>query len=281
MSARERMRERRRRRSGDRGRAIYLLPNLITSASLLLGFWSIVMSIDHRFERAALFIVLAGICDIFDGYVARATRSTSSFGVEYDSITDMVSFGIAPALLVYNWVLAPLGQRAWLIAALFALCAALRLARFNVHVNESDRYHGIPSTSAGAFVAATVWFMGWLGLTPPFSPALGLGLTIGFAALAVLMVSAVPYPSWKMVHITRRHPFTTLVAVVLGLVAVLLHHEPMLFAIGLLFIASGPALWWIGRRRAPQAIAAEPTEPTESTEPPTREPTRDPTGHVG
>ncbi len=280
MSARERIRERRRRRarSGDRGRAIYLLPNLITSASLLLGFWSIVMSIDQRFERAALFIVLAGICDIFDGYVARATRSTSPFGVEYDSITDMVSFGIAPALLVYNWVLAPLGHRAWLIGALFALCAALRLARFNVHVNESDRYHGIPSTAAGAFVAATVWFTGWLGLTPPFSPVLSLVLTIGFAALAVLMVSAVPYPSWKMVQITRRHPFTTLVAVVLGLVAILLHHEPMLFAIGLLFIASGPALWWIGRRRAPQVIAAEPTE---STELPTKGPPREPTGHVG
>ena len=140
MSARERISERRRRRraqTGDRGRVIYLLPNLITSASLLLGFWSIVMSIDHRFERAALFIVLAGICDMFDGYVARATRSTSAFGVEYDSIVDMVSFGIAPALLVYTWVLAPLGNRAWLIAALFALCAALRLARFNVHVNES------------------------------------------------------------------------------------------------------------------------------------------------
>ena len=120
MTARERFRERRRRRRArtrDRVRMIYLLPNLITSSSLLLGFWSIVMSIDHRFERAALFIVLAGIADMLDGYVARATRSASSFGVEYDSIVDMVSFGVAPALLVYNWVLVPLGPRAWVIGA--------------------------------------------------------------------------------------------------------------------------------------------------------------------
>ncbi len=264
MSAREGMRERqsrRRVRSGDRGRVIYLLPNVITSASLLLGFWSIVMSIDHRFERAALFIVLAGICDMFDGYVARATRSTSPFGVEYDSIVDMVSFGVAPALLVYNWVLAPLGHRAWLIAALFSLCAALRLARFNVHVNESDRYHGVPTTIAGGIVAASVWFLGWLGFTPPFSALLGLGITIGFAALALLMVSAVPYPSWKMVHIARRHAFTTLVAIVLGLVAILLHHEPMLFAVGMLFIASGPALW-LRDRRANRTRAALEEEPT-------------------
>ena len=110
---RERRRRRRRRGRGDR-RAIYLLPNVITSASLLLGFWSIVMSIQHDFQHAALFIVLAGICDMLDGRVARATHSTSRFGVEYDSLSDMVSFGMAPALLIYSWILAPLGSRAWL-----------------------------------------------------------------------------------------------------------------------------------------------------------------------
>ena len=141
-------RRRRRGRTRNRGRAIYLLPNIITSASLLLGFWSIVMSIQHQFERAAFFIVLAGIFDTLDGRVARATRSTSRFGVEFDSISDMVSFGMAPALLVYTWTLMPLGNRGWLIAALFALCAALRLARFNVQTERSDAKHftGVPST---------------------------------------------------------------------------------------------------------------------------------------
>lgn len=263
MTARERFRDRRRRRRSrtrDRVRVIYLLPNLITSSSLLLGFWSIVMSIDHRFERAALFIVLAGIADMLDGYVARATRSASRFGVEYDSIVDMVSFGVAPALLVYNWVLAPLGPRAWVIGALFSLCAALRLARFNSRAHEGDRYQGVPSTVAGGIVAATVWFVGWLGFAPPFSRPFGLGITIGFAMLSLLMVSAIPYPSWRSLHITRRHAYPTLVAVVLGLVAILLHHEPMLFAIGILFILSGPTLWLMDRRtRRTQKAPAERT----------------------
>lgn len=269
MSTGARMSERRRRRRArvsDRGRVIYLLPNLITSASLLLGFWSIVMSIEHRFERAALFIVLAGICDMLDGYVARATRSTSRFGVEYDSIVDMVSFGIAPALLVYNWALSPLGRRGWLIGALFALCAALRLARFNAQTHESDRYQGVPSTIAGGFVAASVWFVAWLGLEPPFSRPLGLSLTIGFAGLSLLMVSSLPYPSWKSVRITGRHAYTTLVAIVLGLVAVLLHHEPMLFALGILFLLSGPVLWLRDRRagRNLESAAEEPTRESTS-----------------
>lgn len=248
---RERRRRRRRRGRGDR-RAIYLLPNVITSASLLLGFWSIVMSIQHDFQYAALFIVLAGICDVLDGRVARATHSTSRFGVEYDSISDMVSFGMAPALLIYSWILAPLGSRAWLIAALFALCAALRLARFNVTAEsgKSDHYHGVPSTAAGGIVASSVWFVEWLGYSAPFPKPLGLTITIGFAGLALLMVSPVPYPSWSSIRLTRRHAYPTLVASVLGLVAVLLHHEAMLFAVAMTFLVSGPVFWLI-RRRAP------------------------------
>jgi CDP-diacylglycerol--serine O-phosphatidyltransferase len=226
-----------------------LLPNLITSASLRFGFWSIVMSIQHSFERAALFIIVAGICDTLDGRIARATRSTSRFGVEYDSISDMVSFGMAPALLVYVWALQPLGNRGWLIAALFALCAALRLARFNIQTErgESRHYQGIPSTIAGGIVASTVFFTGWLGLNPPFSRPLGLAVTTGFAILALLMVSPIPYPSWKSLHVPRRHAYPALVAIVLGGVGVILNYEWTLFALGMIFMASGPILWWMER----------------------------------
>ena len=261
MSTGTRLREGRRRRGRSRGqgRAIYLLPNIITSTSLLLGFWSIVMSIQHSFERAALFIILAGVCDMLDGRIARATHSTSRFGEEYDSISDMVSFGMAPALLVYNWVLQPLGNRGWLIAALFALCAALRLARFNVQTlrEEQRHYQGIPSTIGGGIVASTVFFTAWLGLVPPFPRPAGIAITTGFAILSLLMVSPIPYPSWKMAHIPRRHAYPALVAIVLGGVGIVLHYEWMLFLIGMIFVASGPVLWWMKRRNPVSAAESD------------------------
>ena len=255
---RERRRRRRGARRGNRGRAIGLLPNLITSAALMLGFWSITLSIRGSFELAALAIVLAGICDMLDGRVARATHTTSSFGVEYDSMSDLVSFGLAPALLFYNWTLVPLGPRGWLIAALFALCAALRLARFNVkaQVEDQDFYQGIPSTFAGGFVAVGVWFVGWLGYEPPFPTVLGMFVTGSFALLALLMVSSVPYPSLKMIKIEGRRAYPTLVAVLLCTVAILLNHEPMMFGIGVVFILSGPVYWLILRRREVAGAAA-------------------------
>lgn len=247
----KRRRRRGRRRRPQRGRAIFLLPNLVTTAALMLGFWSIILSIGHNFDRAALCIVLAGFADMADGRIARATHSTSAFGVEYDSMSDLVSFGLAPALLMYNWTLQPLGQRGWMIAALFTLCAAMRLARFNVkaHVSESTFYEGVPSTFAGGMVAASVWFITWLGLEPPFSRVLGIAITTCFAILAVLMVSALPYPSLKLIRIEGRGAYPALVAVVLFGIALLLNHEWMFFALGLAFIASGPVVYLNRRRR--------------------------------
>ncbi len=265
MSASQSSRGRRRRRlpRGERRRAIYLLPNLITTAALLLGFWSIVQSFNGRFDRAALGIVLAGICDMLDGRVARATRSTSRFGLEYDSIADMISFGAAPALLVYAWTLAPLGSRGWLIASLFAVCAALRLARFNVqqHVEERNRYQGLPSTLAGGFVAVSVWFVHWTETIPPFSTGVGLLVTLGFAAVALLMVSSLPYLSLKAVRFGGRKTFPTLVALTLGLMVILMRPEPVLFGLGVLYVVSGPALWLLERRRvAERPAVAGPAE---------------------
>ncbi len=259
-----RRRMRRRRRREDR-RAIYLLPNLLTTASLLLGFGSLVQASQGHFGTAALAIVLAGVFDMLDGRIARATHSTSQFGLEYDSIVDMVSFGVAPAFLIYTWTLAPLGPRGWLVAALFAVCAALRLARFNVQQQseESTRYRGLPSTFAGGFVAVTVWFVEWTGLAPPFPRMVGLVLTAGFSGLALLMVSSIPYPSPKGVRLTGRQGFSVLVVAAVALVVILLHHEPVMFGLGLIYMLSGPVLWILespARSRKRELEASRPEE---------------------
>ena len=259
MSPRERGRGRRRRRRSRRRerRAIYLLPNLITTSALLLGFWSIILSFNQQYARAALAIVLARIADMLDGRVARATDSTSPFGIEYDSISDVISFGVAPAVLFYSWALAPLGPRAWVVAAVFTICAALRLARFNVHqqVEESKRYQGLPSTFAGGMVAVSVWFVGWLGFDAPLPALVGTSATVGFTSLALLMVSPLPYMSLKAIRIDRRNAYPVFVALVFAVVIVLLYHEPVLFAIGAVYVVSGPVLWVRGFRS--RAVASE------------------------
>jgi CDP-diacylglycerol--serine O-phosphatidyltransferase len=244
-----RMRRRRRRsqrQRRERRRAVYLLPNLITATGLMLGFWSITLSIRADFEKAALAIALAGVCDMLDGRIARATHSSSRFGVEFDSFSDLIAFGLAPALLMYNWTLLPLGPRGWLLAGLFALCAALRLARFNVKTDGDPHAHfqGIATTFAGNMVAATVWFVGWLGIAPPFSRPVGFLITSGFVGLAILMVSTVPYPSIKSFKIEGPRALPTLGALLIALVLVLLNYEVLLFAAGLVYLCSGPVLWW-------------------------------------
>ena len=261
MTQREESRERRRRRRGPRRgrrRAVYLLPNLITSAGFMLGFWSITLSIRGEFEKAALAIVLATFCDMLDGRIARATHSQSRFGFEFDSLSDLTAFGLAPALLMFNWMLLPLGPRGWLIAGLFALCAALRLARFNARADEpSTKYfQGIASTFAGGMVAVTVWFIGWVGYAPPFPRPLGVVITSFFALLALLMVSTIPYPSLKAVRIEGARGYPALVALIVFAVVVLLNHEPMLFGLGLAYVLSGPVVWWLERRKPRDASAA-------------------------
>jgi CDP-diacylglycerol--serine O-phosphatidyltransferase len=254
-----RMRRRRRPSRSERRRAIFLLPNLITTAAILLGFWSIVQSFHGRFDLAALGIVLAGVCDVLDGRIARATHSTSKFGVEYDSLADMLAYGVAPAVLIYLWALVPLGPRGWLIASLFTVCAALRLARFNVvqHVEERTRYQGLPSTVAGGFVAIAVWFVEWLGLVPPFTRALSFGIGLACALLALLMVSNVPYLSTKKLPLRGPNAYPVLVAGVLLLIVILMRPEPVLFGLGVTYVASGPLLWLFSWRRSEPAPAAK------------------------
>ncbi len=248
-------RRRRHRRRGERRRAVFVLPNLVTTAALLLGFWSVTHSIHGRFGLAALAIVLAAVCDMLDGRIARATRTQSKFGVQYDSLSDLISFGMAPSVLVYSWALEPLGRRGWVIAALFTICAALRLARFNVRTDAapSERYQGLPSTTAGGMVAVSVWFVSWLGYEPPFGRGLGGAIATGFAGLALLMVSTAPYPSWKNLPLAGPRAFPTLLALILSVVLLLLYQEPAFFLIGALYILSGPWLWLWSRRPGARA----------------------------
>jgi CDP-diacylglycerol--serine O-phosphatidyltransferase len=188
---------------------------------------------------------------MLDGRIARATNATSAFGVEYDSLADLVSFGLAPSMLMYNWVLEPLGRRGWLLGALFAMCAALRLARFNVQVGTVEKRHflGLPSPAAADVVATTVLLFYYVGGRD--TPNKHVFMLLVIFGVAALMVSEIRYFSFKEFHIHRRHPFPVL----LGLIAVVLltigAHQPMLF-LGLTgFALSGPVtwLWRQGMRR--------------------------------
>lgn len=238
-----------------RRRGIYLLPNLLTTAALFFGFYAIVSAINGAFETAAAAVFIAMVMDGLDGRVARLTGTQSDFGVQYDSISDMVSFGVAPALVIYLWALADLatvssvlGKLGWLGAFIYAACAGLRLARFNTQVGVADKrfFQGLPSPAAAAVVAGFVWagdrfeFGGW-GLS---LPALVLVITAG-----VLMVSNVRYYSFKEIDFRYRVPFMAMVALVLVFALTSVHPPTALFLIALAYMVSGPTLTMVLRRR--------------------------------
>jgi CDP-diacylglycerol--serine O-phosphatidyltransferase len=264
-----RRRRRRRRRSGERRRGLYLLPQLFTTANLFFGFFSMIQSTQGHFDRAALGIVLAGLFDALDGRVARLARSTSRFGSEYDSLADVVSFGVAPAFLAYMaGELTGLQRTGWILAFLFTACAALRLARFNVQPSRyKGRFEGLPSPAAAGMVASTQWFTSFLldqGYDVVAPPLLVGG---GLAALGLLMVSPVPYRSFK--ELDLRHGFRTIVLMIVGLAVIVQEPALWLFVLGALYVASGPieAVWRAlsGRRLAAAPAAPPAGEPTQET----------------
>jgi CDP-diacylglycerol--serine O-phosphatidyltransferase len=261
-----RARRRRRREEGSPPRGLLLLPHLITSAGLFFGFFAIVNAFQERPDRAALGIILAGICDALDGRIARLARATSRFGVEYDSLSDIVSFGVAPAVLAFSaGKLHTLGRTGWVMAFLFTVCAALRLARFNVSPSRfRGRFEGLPCPAAAGVVASTQWFASWVreqGMTfnvPEFVVAGGVAL------LGLLMVSSIPYRSFK--ELDLRHSYGTLVVVVLGMIVIVQELSVTLFACGLVYTLHGP-VEWVWRRasgrtleEAPQALPSEPSQ---------------------
>ncbi|RDB42481.1 CDP-diacylglycerol--serine O-phosphatidyltransferase [Halomonas sp. DQ26W] len=222
-----------------RRRGIYLLPNLFTTSALFAGFFSVVAGINGDFTAAAVAIFIAMVLDGLDGRVARMTNTQSAFGAEYDSLSDMVSFGVAPALVAFTWILQDIGKTGWVVAFLYVACAALRLARFNVQVGSVDKkwFIGLPSPSAAAFVAASVWTFHSFD-----ADALGFKLLmlLVVAAAGVLMVSNIRYYSFKEVDLKGPVPFVVLLAIVLGFVVISVEPSVMLLLLFGAYVASGP-----------------------------------------
>ena len=226
-----------------RKRRAYILPNLLTSMSLFAGFYSLVSSIDGRFLPAAWAILVAGIFDGLDGRVARITGTTSKFGLEYDSLADLVAFGVAPGVLGFSWALRGFGRLGWLAAFLYVATTALRLARFNTLGSSgpgSKRFFlGLPCPSAAAMVATTVLMCYHFGINGPVHH---YGLLIMIYALSFLMVSNVRYFSFKEVKWLNQHPFRGLVAVLLTMVIIAIEPKVTLFILFLFYCLSGPLL---------------------------------------
>ncbi|MGD9504074.1 MAG: CDP-diacylglycerol--serine O-phosphatidyltransferase [Syntrophobacteraceae bacterium] len=237
--------------NGEVNRKIYILPSLFTTGNLFCGFFGIVKAIDGDFFAAALAIIGSWVFDILDGKVARLTRSTSRFGVEYDSLVDLVAFGVAPGVLMYLWALKPFGKLGWLAAFVFVACGALRLARFNVQVDTvSKKYFvGLPIPGAASLVSTTVLFLSqWDGLK---ASDFGLLLLVVTYLLGFLMVSSIPYNSYKDMGAFKEKPLPILFVLVVLLTVVAAWPQIMLFSLVLTYIVSGPltfAIRWFRKR---------------------------------
>ncbi len=227
-----------------RRKGIYLLPNLFTTSALFSGFFAVVAAINGDFTSASIAIFIAMVLDGLDGRVARLTNTQSAFGAEFDSLSDMLSFGVAPGLVAFTWILQDVGKTGWVVAFLYVACAALRLARFNVQIGSVDKrwFIGLPSPSAAAVVAASVWTFHSFD-----ADALGFKLWMLFlvGAAGVLMVSNVRYYSFKDVDLKGPVPFVMLLAIVLGFVVISIEPSVMLLLLFGAYVASGPvcALW--------------------------------------
>jgi CDP-diacylglycerol---serine O-phosphatidyltransferase len=226
-------------------KGIYVLPNLFTTANLFAGFYAAIASMKGLFEVAAIAIMIAVVLDSLDGRIARMTHTTSRFGAEYDSLCDLVTFGVAPSLLVYNWSLSAYGKWGWLASFLFCVCGALRLARFNVQTSVIDSrvFNGLPIPGGAATVATGILLYHFLGGEGPFPH---LFVLASFVALALFMVSSIKYYSFKDLNFFARQPFMSFVLIVLILVIVVAQPEIMLFTFALGYSISGP-IWLITR----------------------------------
>jgi len=249
-----------------RHRGIYLLPNLFTTAGLFAGFYSIIAAIDGRFEAAAVAVFVAMIMDGMDGRIARMTNTQSEFGVEYDSLSDMISFGLAPAIIVYVWSLSELGKLGWLAAFIYTAGAALRLARFNTQVGNDDKryFQGLASPAAAALISGLVW----VGDDYDFNAGQLLWVTLFITVMAgVLMVSNIRYRSFKDIDFKGRVPFVVLLLVVLLFVFISIDPPIVLFTLAFTYAVSGPVLtlFFLRKRRAERA---EQTSNENDAEPP-------------
>jgi CDP-diacylglycerol--serine O-phosphatidyltransferase len=245
-------------------RGIYLLPNLFTTAALFGGFFAILAAMNGRFEHAALAIFVSMILDGLDGRVARMTNTQSNFGAEYDSLSDMVSFGLAPSLVVYQWALTDIGKAGWLAAFVYTAGTALRLARFNTQIGIADKryFQGLPSPSAAAIMAGMVWVAvdnDIAGNDVSYIAAFVSVLT------GLLMVSNIRFHSFKEVDFRNKVPFFVMVIVMLGFALVLLQPPLVLFLVFLGYAISGPAFTLI-KLRQHREVRKQSSEGEEATE---------------
>lgn len=239
-------------------RGVFLVPVTITSLGLLSGFYSLVSSIGGRFELAAVMIMIAFICDGLDGRVARLSRTSSEFGVEYDSLSDVVAFGVAPAALAYCWALKPLGSLGIVSAGFYVVCAALRLARFNVQVASVDksRFVGLPVPGAAAMLAGIALAYSYFQLNSPHAlSAVMAPLTL---ALGGLMISRVPYPSFKTIDLHHRAPIELIAGVLIGLAFLFAMPQFTAFVLSTCYVLSGPLLMLRGEQMQPRVPVLRP-----------------------
>jgi CDP-diacylglycerol--serine O-phosphatidyltransferase len=243
-----------------RRKGIYILPNLFTLAALFGGFYAVVMAMNGRFDLAALGVFSAMVLDSLDGRVARMTNTQSAFGEQMDSLSDMVSFGAAPALIAYEWALKGLGRWGWIAAFVYCACAALRLARFNVNTGVVDKryFQGLPSPAAAALVAGFIWVMTEYGVKPydvswiMFAFALYAGLT---------MVTNVPFYSFKDIQMKRSVPFVVIVLIALGIAVINIHPPIVLFGLFVVYGLSGYAIYgWRKFKGQPTSVISTSTD---------------------
>lgn len=252
-----------------RRKGIYVLPNLFTLAALFGGFYAVVMAMNGRFEQAAIGVFCAMVLDSLDGRVARMTNTQSTFGEQMDSLSDMVSFGAAPALIMYEWALKGMGKLGWVAAFVYCSCAALRLARFNTNLTVVDKryFQGLPSPAAAALVMGFLWVMDDLGFKGwregEWLPWTAFALTL-YSGLT--MVTNAPFYSFKDVSLKRSVPFVVIVAIALGIALINVHPPIVLFAMFCAYGLSGYVVyaWRRAKGRPVSVIATSTDEPDEA-----------------
>jgi CDP-diacylglycerol--serine O-phosphatidyltransferase len=225
-----------------RPRGIYLLPNLFTTAALFAGFYSVIAAMKGQFDLAAMAIFVAMVADTLDGRVARMTNTQTAFGAEYDSLSDMLAFGISPALIIYSWSLSRLGKLGWLAAFVYTAATALRLARFNTQANDQDKryFQGLPCPAAAAVLAAAVWLGFSFDMTEGYYIAVPVAILTVF--VAVLMVSTIRFQSFKQLDLKGKVPFFVVLIPIVILVAIAMDPPTTLFTVFFLYALSGPVL---------------------------------------
>jgi len=237
-----------------RKRGIYLLPNLFTTGALFAGFFAIVQAMNGRFEIAAVAIFIAMVLDGLDGRVARLTHTQSEFGAEYDSLSDMVSFGVAPSLVVYEWALKGLGKWGWFAAFIYCCATALRLARFNTNIDVVDKryFQGLPSPAAAALVAGFVWVMLDYGISGEAARWYAAAISV-FAGLS--MVSNLPFYSFKDFNMRKSVPFIMIFMIAIFFLLISSYPPGVLFGLFLIYALSGFALWLVRKANKSKPIA--------------------------